>query len=137
MKRIILTIGFSIAMIILCSCSSTMNKEILSESSQDEILDVKFGTKAEEIKCANSSGKSFSYDEYILCQKDGRKYLLTVEGDFNCTAKLYDADFNELQTIELDTISGEIELSDVNQDGYMYIVTNIGGTINEVHELYI
>lgn len=138
MKKIILIIGISFALMILGSCSSPKYEEVSSESSQNEISNVKLGTKAEEVKSANLSGKSFSYDEYIVCQKDGRKYLLTVAEDaFNCTAKLFDADFNELRTIELGAISGEIELSDVNQDGYMDIVTNIGGTINEAHELYI
>ena len=33
-------------------------------------------------------------------------------------------------------VSWGIDFQDVNMDGYIDIVTNIGGTVNEMHELY-
>jgi len=75
----------------------------------------------------------------ILHKKDGSLYQIDIVRDeeYKHTIKLLDENDTELQTIELDSCSGRMELRDVNTDGYADIAVNTGGTINETHDLYI
>jgi hypothetical protein len=54
------------------------------------------------------------------------------------TVQLFNANSNILQTISLnyDVFAG-IAFEDLNCDGYIDIVINTGGTINETHDLYV
>ncbi len=80
------------------------------------------------------------YNKYtVFHDKDNFSYKIDTIYDekYNCTVKLFNENNIELQIIELGWCSGEIELFDVNIDGYTDIVVNTGGTVNETHDLYI
>lgn len=76
-------------------------------------------------------------EEYRIChEKDKSHYIITLYTDINLL-KIYDLELNEIQNIFLDEIYGTLVFEDVNFDGYLDIVVNTGGTINETHDLYI
>ena len=72
-------------------------------------------------------------------QKDDTTYIVRVMRDpsYNFTAHLYGGESNQLPTVHLGWCPEGIDFEDVNMDGYMDIVANTGGTINETHDLYI
>ena len=66
--------------------------------------------------------------------KDNKSILFSK----NYIARILDEKGYQLQIITLeDSIPVSISFEDVNLDGYMDIVVNTGGTINETHVLYI
>lgn len=70
-------------------------------------------------------------------EKDNSTYKVMIIGNenFNYTLQLFDKDFNMLQTFDFDGVN--IQFEDVNMDGYTDIVVGTGGTMNEIHDLYV
>lgn len=76
-------------------------------------------------------------------RKEGTSYSAYVLRDENTDSENYiiqilDSRGNEIQTIHPVTpIFPELLIEDVNLDGYMDIVANTGGTMNEMHDLHL
>ena len=135
---------FIFLMLALCftliSCQKGEN-EITGESSKSE-NDNTNSQDTNQNASENSNTESDNPDNTytIKHEKDGSTYKVTVtyDADSNSTLCLYNIESNELlQSIPVGKISKRITFKDVNLDGYMDIVTNTGGTLNETHELYI
>jgi len=75
----------------------------------------------------------------ITHEKDCSIYTVEAihDSEYNFTIYIFDTGFNQLQTIYLGWCPEGIDFKDVNLDGYMDIVANTGGTVNETHDLYI
>ena len=87
------------------------------------------------------SSKSKDNNTYTINhEKNSSTYKVSVAdgADAGSILCLYNIQTNELlQSVPIGQIPGGVAFEDVNSDGYMDVVTNTGGTLNETHELYI
>lgn len=95
----------------------------------------------EEFKLNNlKSGIVSSDDVYKFrhISDNSTYYLIVLEDDpINYRISVYDYNHNELQAITFVSHPFGISLTDLNLDGYTDLIANLGGTLNEIHELYI
>ena len=91
----------------------------------------------DDIKEATEKEQS---NTYAIChEKDNSTYVVIVirDEEHHYAIQLFDRNTTMLQTLELGGGPGGVEFQDVNMDGYIDIVVNTGGTVNETHDLYI
>ena len=114
-KLLFITIALTLSLLNIAACSDI--NPVTDASQNDMLSDV----------------------HTIYHDKDCTTYTLKVvhDSEYNYTIYLYDIEFKQLQTVYLGWCPEGIDFKDVNLDGYMDIVANTGGTVNEMHDLYI
>ncbi len=83
--------------------------------------------------------QNIEYQEYIIThEKDGSSYKVWHIFGQNREIIIFDEDGIEIQSIRIEkTVGGLRNPHDLNSDGYTDLVVYMGGTFNEIHDLYI
>ena len=156
MKEFVIKAMLILAILTLSSCSGSL---IFQETTGEVAKDISLGQKADvnpnnlekeslvegipDAQNATINLKELNLESEntytIKHEKGDLTYIVSVVCDFNYsyTLHLFDANFNELQSILLGQVPAGIEFMDINSDGYVDLMANTGGALNETHELYI
>ncbi len=83
--------------------------------------------------------QNIEYQEYIIThEKDGSSFKVWHIFGWDREIKVFDEDGIEIQSIKIEeTVGGLRDPHDLNSDGYTDLVVYMGGTFNEIHDLYI
>lgn len=128
-------------LILVLFTQSIYSKTISSEIIENEITEKNTPKRQDTVinlKYLKDKTIDFSNTYVINFDKDNTVYIFTIEKDnqYNNILRLFNKKFEEIQSLYLGSIVIQLDFEDVNLDGYIDIVVNTGGTINETHDLY-
>lgn len=137
MNKIFILAGFILALFTQSVYSQTVSsKNIENEITKKDTLNRQ--DTVINLKYLKDKPIDLSKTYIINFDKDNTFYIFTIDKDarYNDILRLFNEKFEEIQSLYLGQIVIKLDFQDVNLDGYLDIVVNTGGTLNETHELY-